>query len=293
MNDLATGVATALLLASPCLLMPLGLSLVAPTGDAEARLRAASRRLHWFGAAALVAAFLLPAGVLAGALCSPWLATTAVLAIAALARLCRRQGRDLATLGESAALAFPVVGAGWALCARAGIAPLDFSPAIVLLTAVHFHHAGFTLPLSAALARRRTPSIASRLAVPAVVAGMPLTAIGITATQLGAPPDFELALVALTSCAGLLAAAALALTAAEPTLPTTARRLAAVAAAALTLGMSLAFLYGCRQHLPFLADEPRLLELMVLSHGILNGAVFGPCALLAFRSAARRAIAAG
>jgi hypothetical protein len=292
MNDLAAGVATTLLLASVCLLMPLGLSLVAPGGGVQARLRAAARRLHWLAAAALVIAFVLPVGYFAGALCLPWLATTVLLAAAALARLCGAQRRDLATLGESAALAFPAVGAGWALCARAGIAPLDFSPAIALLTAVHFHHAGFTLPLSAALMLRRAPSMAARLAVPAVVAGMPLTAIGITATQLGAPPDLELALVAVTTAAGLLAAAALALAAAEPTLPTIARRFAAIAAAALTLGMSLAFVYGCRRHLPFIADEPRLLGFMVGSHGILNGAVFGPCALLACRTATRQPIPA-
>ena len=51
-------------------------------------------------------------------------------------------------------------------------------PTIILLTAVHFHFAGFVLPLAGALAYGRRPGRWLEIALGAVVVGIPITALG-------------------------------------------------------------------------------------------------------------------
>ena len=53
-----------------------------------------------------------------------------------------------------AGLVYLAVGGVWTVIARAGLRPLGFPDLIVLLTAVHFHYAGFALPVLAGLVAR-------------------------------------------------------------------------------------------------------------------------------------------
>ena len=81
-------------------------------------------------------------------------------------------------------LYLPVAG-GWLVIYRLGIQPFAFGEMIVLLTAVHFHFAGFATPIIAGmsgrvLARRDYPRNVFGLSVFALVAAMPLVAAGIT-----------------------------------------------------------------------------------------------------------------
>jgi len=50
--------------------------------------------------------------------------------------------------------------------------------------------------------------------------------------------------------------------------------------------MALAFVYALRAQLGVFVDAPAALATMVATHGVLNGVVFGPCALLGWRAAA-------
>jgi len=277
------GWADALLLLAPLALVPLGLRLVPPDeprGAAAGCWRAALA-LQLPAALALAAAFALPPGAAAAALALPWLAVAATMALYGLTRLRRKEGWPLPELAVAAGLAFPIVGAGWALLERAGIRPLGFAPLIVLLTAVHFHYAGFALPLATGLAGRALPGRVARMAALGVIAGVPLVAAGITASQLGAGPLLETAAAGITALAGLLTAwLHLRLAAgASSRPPFLARLLWAVAGLALGLGMVLAALYGSRAYLstPWL-DVP----LMWALHGTANGLGFALCGLLAW-----------
>ena len=96
------------------------------------------------GAWSLGLAFLMPKGMWAGYLAIPWLLFTICLGYNALFTT---QQPSLATGSWSgrAAFLFLPVGAAWAVADRLGWQPMGFQATIVLLTAVHFHYAGFLL----------------------------------------------------------------------------------------------------------------------------------------------------
>lgn len=125
--------------------------------------------------------FVLPTGPIAAVLTVPWAGVTIAMAFHGLSRIRRRRALGPAwALAVDAGLAFPTVGAGWLASSRLGYEPLGFSPIIVLLTAVHFHFAGFVLPIVSGLVARRLGDPLSKAAAVGVVAGVPLVAIGIT-----------------------------------------------------------------------------------------------------------------
>jgi hypothetical protein len=191
--------------------------------------------------------------------------------------------RPLGRLVTDAALLFLFVGGLWLVADRAGFAPLRFDAAIVALTAVHFHFAGFALPLVAGqLARRRPESrFVARVSV-GVVLGVPAVAAGIVATQLGAGEAFEAAAgVALALAGGAVGALHVQLAGAEKTLPGFARALLGIAGAALIVAMLLAAMYALRGSL---AGAPWLgLPQMRAWHGTINAVGFALCAVLGWR----------
>jgi hypothetical protein len=146
------------------------------------------RQASWLqfpAAVALAASFAVPQGLLAAALALPWLLVTLMLAVAGGLRLWRRGCRVDGDLAIGAALMLIAVGGGWAALSRVGLRPQGFSHTIVLLTAVHFHYAGFVLPLLAGLTanslnRGRMPGRVDRLVLLSIVAGVPLVGVGIS-----------------------------------------------------------------------------------------------------------------
>lgn len=282
-------IATLLLLA-PLVLVPLGTGLV-ERGDWEpaARGAKASRSLHLAralqlpAAALLAAAYLLRQGPAAAILALPWLAVTGIIALAGLLRLRERglraplRGGGLA-LG--AGLVYLVVGAAWAVSDRLGFRPLDFPAVIVLLTAVHFHYAGFVLPIVTGLAAGRTGGRVAAVATLGVVAGVPLVAVGITTTQLGLGPWIEALAAWTVAGAGALVAWLHLRLAFRPSHPPLARVLWTVAALSLLAGMALGALYGSRFHLPQV--RPLDIAWMQALHGAANALGFATAGLLAW-----------
>lgn len=248
----ATEWAIVLLLLSPLVLVPLGMRLEERRGEPmiiRSCWRAASG-CQLPAALLLVAAFTCPEGLPAAVLCLPWLATTSMLGLIGLGRMVRRGMAPVDQLSMDAALLFLPIGAGWAVLSRWGARPLHFEPVIVLLTAVHFHHAGFVLPLLTGLAARATGGKAGSAASVGVVAGVPLVAAGIMATQFGYGPLLEVAAAGLTTIAALLTAWLHLQMAGDHRWPGLVRRLWLVAGLALTGSMILAGMYGFRTYVP-------------------------------------------
>ena len=126
----------------------------------------------------------MEAGHLSALLVVPWLMLTACLAVLGILRAREHCCGKLGELCQDLALVFIVVGSGWALLDRLSIRPLDFESVIVLLTAIHFHYAGFVLPLIAGILLQDEKGMFARIGGIGTIVGIPLVAIGITATQL-------------------------------------------------------------------------------------------------------------
>ena len=129
----------------------------------------------------LIVAFGLPAGPLAAVFVLPWLAIASVCAVAAVAP---RPGPPAVHPSTAQPLrprdrSSPWPSSRWVPGSPSSTASgvqTGFSPTIVLLTATHFHFAGFgLLGLTSLLARTR-PTL--RVSVVGLIVGIPITAAG-------------------------------------------------------------------------------------------------------------------
>jgi hypothetical protein len=280
-GPLADEWAAVLLLFAPLVLVPLVLRLARPLSW-PGRI---ADVLQFPAALALAVSFLWPVGTEAALWTLPWLGVTALVCLEGLTRVARRGLAPLSELCLNAGLIFLLVGGLWASAARAGLRPLDFEDRIVLLTANHFHYAGFVLPIVAGLAGRRLPGWVSRWSAAGVLAGVPLVAAGITATQLGFAPWLE-CLAALVMAAAGLGVAWLHLMLAWGARTTElVRALWAIAGLALAFGMVLAGCYGLRFYLPL---EWLSIPWMRALHGTANTFGFALAGVLAWLLAGHR-----
>jgi hypothetical protein len=269
--------AMALLLLSPFVLMPLGLRLA--FASEQNRLCRAATQLQFPTAILLAIAFMLPAGNLAAVLSLPWFVTTAIVSLAGLMRIFQRGVNSREELCVDAGLIYLVIGGGWAVLSRGGMRPLEFEPIIVLLTAIHFHYAGFLLPIFTGLAGKILPGATSRLAATGVIAGVPLVAAGITTTQLGLGTWLESLAALVLACAGLMTAWLHWRLLRQSNRASSARALWSITAFSLTFSMILAALYGMRFHFPLAwLDIPWMRAL----HGTANALGFGLTGVMAW-----------
>ena len=278
--------AQALLAFAALVLVPLVLDLVPERNESQQSVRC----LRWahalqFPAAALLAlACGLRPGATAAVLALPWLGVTALLAAAGLNRAWRHgPARPLDRLSIDAALIFAAIGGLWTVADRGGFAPLRFSPAIVALTAVHFHYAGLLLPIFTGRLLRRMPEsrFVARVAV-GVLLGVPAVAVGIVTNQVGWGPALETAAGTGLAFAGAIVGILHVRLATEASLPARARALLAIAGGSLFFGMTLAGLYAIRA---YAAPWPWLgIPQMRALHGTLNALGFGLCGVLGWRA---------
>jgi hypothetical protein len=221
----------------------------------------------------LAASLALPPGPAAACFAAPWLIVTMLLALVGLVRLGEHRFESAAEPAHDAALVFIAIGGLWTVVTRLGWQPLGFSRMIVLLTAVHFHYAAFLLPVLAGRMARELPGVFSTIAVFGVIAGVPLTAAGITVS-----PHLEFAAGLFMALAGLLVALGHLRLACRATRPGPLL-LWSVSGVSLLSGMLLAGLYAWVHYTGAMwLDIPRMLP----SHGMLNAIGFTGCALLAW-----------
>ena len=223
----------------------------------------------------LAVSFGLPAGPPAALLAAPWLVIAGWVALEAGLRLLRdparfRPGLRLVT---GAAVAFLAAGATFAFVGRLGVDLFGFPPEMTLLAAVHFHFAGFVLPLAGALAYRRRPARALAFALAAVVLGIPLTAIGFfdlplanwTGAMLTATGGFVIGVSTFILAGGLQTLGA--------------RSLARIAGLCLLVSMPMAVIHAIGV---FVGAAWLDVATMARIHGGLNSLGFGLAAMLAW-----------
>ncbi|MBX2874985.1 MAG: YndJ family protein [Saprospiraceae bacterium] len=210
-------------------------------------------------------AFLLAQGWVAGMLAVPWLMTTLWLAYTGLLNKHQLPSAPATWSGRAAFLFLPV-GAAWAVADRLGWQPLGFQATIVLLTAVHFHYAGFLL---LGIAERLLQSTTARWYKGldlSLVLGVPLVAIGITMTDLDGPPWVETFAATVMAGSGIALAVAHVALAIRHTDKLTAG-FWLIGSICLLAGMILAIAYGWRTYYPL---DFLNIPWMYAVHGSLN-----------------------
>ena len=209
----------------------------------------------------LLVAFSLPVGPPAAVFVVPWLALGASGAMAALLHGVAHlpdilRPRAWADLGIDVALAFWAVAAVFTIVDRLGV-DTGFSPAIVLLTATHFHFAGFGLLGLVSLLARSRPWLGAPVA--GLIVGIPVTALGfvLVSDALSAVGAVFVGLSGIVAAIGLVTAPA-----SGP-----ARWASRLAGAALLVGMPM----GIAWSLSILLGGTFLdLDTMIRTHGALN-----------------------
>jgi hypothetical protein len=266
---------------APLVLVPLGVGFAAtPAFDGLAgRLYAAAVVSQPAGAALFAGSLVVDSDVVAAAMASAWLVVAILLALVATVRTADRGPWPLAETVIDAGLAYTVVGAAALVLYHLGLT-LWFSPVIVLLTAVHFHYAGFVLPVTTGLVGRCAVADADgvlyRPLAGVVAVGPAIIAVGISfspAVELLAVGVFTATVAALGGYIALRIA---------PTRRRPQAVLLAASALALPVSMLLALAYGVTA---FTGRGFAGLSIsrMVSLHGTLNAFGFGLLATVGWR----------
>jgi hypothetical protein len=281
-----------LFLFAPLVVVPLGISLgrglefLSPSGSVRGN--SGARAIDCFiscmqpvAAVSAVIALLLPPGRAAGLWACPWLFLGLLLGTSAVAGSISARASRRVPLSWEWALRIAkidlLVGGVWFLISRLGIRPLRFAEPIGLLTAVHFHFAGFATAMIAAaagqFAARRPARSRLRFLIPVVV-GMPfVVALGfvtLPALKMAAALLFGLSLTGLAVWVRSLA---------KTLSHRTARVLLEVASASVFAAMVLAGAYAIAD---FLGSDRLTMPQMARTHGVLNGVGFCLPGLLAW-----------
>lgn len=228
----------------------------------------------------LLLAYLQEPGIVAALFALPWFLLSLWLFEKALQKLLQSPLALVDKVQFAAYLYFPV-GPLAAFSDRLDWAPLGFSPIIILLTAAHFHYAGFLLPwILGNLLGRKLPSCWQRGVAWAVLLGIPAVALGITSTQFGVDPWLETSAATLMALGGLGVAFWQARLALE-TGQVLNQRLASLGLfLCLGTGMILALLYGWRNYFPLsFLSIPWMYEV----HGTVNTLGVGLFGILVYQ----------
>jgi len=276
---LAIDLAKMILLLAAWVVLPLGLRLIPNEACRSKRIAMAI----WAPAAVmLTAAFLLAPGTWAAACALPWLVFTLMLATWGASRLWQTSLKIDSQLCFHAALIFIAVGGMWTFVSLGGwnLTSLGFSDEIILLTGVHFHYAGFALPLLSGLAvesyqGRKTVfiTVVTRYMILGVIFGVPLVGVGITYSPL---VEIFAALFLASACFLLVGLqGGLALRAKNASV----LMLFAVSSVSLIGGMGLGCVYAVGQYCETVwIDIPT----MILLHGLANSIGFVLFGLIAW-----------
>jgi hypothetical protein len=276
MGIVRIGAIELMFLFAPLVIVPLGIELGRVMGAGGSLVNAA-QRIQPVGGAFAVAAMWLPPGRTAGLLALGWMAVCVMLAGDGVMKIVSSAWLDADRSVRATFL--PVVlavaridlavGGAWLVASRLGMRPMGIQEPIGLLTAVHFHFAGFaTATIAAAtlaFAERREMQRWLRRVV-LVVVGLPF----VVAAGFVISPALKMAAAVLfsVSVAGL---AVFLRSCIRRVNEATARVLLQVASGAVFAGMVFAAAYVVAD---FRGSEALTIPQMARTHGILNAVGF-------------------
>lgn len=283
-----------LFLFAPLVIVPLGLELTSrlEQGLVQPAPERIARLFPLPCALAAAASFFFQRGLVAASLAAVWLVFCTLLALGGASRLHRGALRSLDSVFPVVAFLYLPIGGAWLVAARLGLKPMNFQEPIVLLTAVHFHYAGFAAPLLARCPRIALPRSRMRARDAAFLNGIVtgvLVGPGMLAAGFVIGPRVKLA-AAIVLALGEVGLALFFLFALGHAGDLGAKLFIAVAAGSVFFSMALAALWAVGEYplQPFvhLAEMARL-------HGTANAFGFALCGLLGWARAAGTGARAG
>jgi len=281
---LRVGAIELLFLLAPLVVVPLGFELLRKRVSPADRFLTSASVLCPFASVLVATSFLLQPGAGAAAFVTPWMLICGLASLAGLRSALRGGLRSVELACFSVAQLYLVVGGVWLLVSRLGALPMHFSEPIVLLTAVHFHYAGFALPILAGSvggvleARSSAGKRIFRWVAAGILAGPALVATGFVVSPL-------LKLVAVLILAlGCVALAGFQIVVLRGLRSRMAKALLGVSAGSVVAGMALAGVYALGD---YAARYWLLIPQMARSHGPINGIGFALAGLLAWSLEAR------
>ncbi|MGA8223878.1 MAG: YndJ family transporter [Candidatus Acidiferrales bacterium] len=284
------GLIEILFLAGPGLVVPIAATLVPPVSGSKLAegLRTLQNSLTLPAAGLAGVSFFFPAGARAGILASAWLVVCVLVAGEGLLRLVSSARDSFAQLCFAVGQIYLVVGGSWLVISRLGLHPFGFEEPIVLLTAVHFHFAGFASCVLAGLAYERlrdAPWVKIlRAALVGVVAGP-----GILCLAFLVGPKLKI-VAALLIVAGQIGLSAAMLRIAFTTAQGLGRWMLSISAGCVAVGMALAATWAAGEYPlhPFVN-----LSEMARYHGVLNALGFSLCGLLGWTQVRSTTLSSG
>lgn len=271
-----------LFLFAPLVIVPLGIELHRATGQSGVLLEIA-QRLQPAGAILAIWAFWHGPGLKAGITASGWMMVCGLIAadgVVSLIQNARRDSPGIFNLAIGIARIDLAVGGAWLIASRLGLKPMGIQEPIGLLTAVHFHFAGFaTATIAAATLRFRRERLPSEPSgrrgfsylVLAICVLPYVIAIGFVTS-----PALKMSTAVLFSAAVAVFAIFLR-NAGLKAEDSTARLLLQVAPAAVFIAMILSAIYAIGD---LTGSNTIPIPQMARTHGVLNSVGFCLCGLL-------------
>ena len=237
-----------------------------------------ARCLQPAGAVLAAASFAFSPGVAAAVIASGWLLVCGLLTLSGMLRMLRPGYRSLEQLCFAIALVYITIGGVALVLSRLGASPMQFSETIILLTAVHFHYAGFVLPIAAGATGGAVQAHLSwpRHVFRPVAYGIVVTPAVLAAGWVLASAEVKV-LAALSLAASAVVLACLTLMILPQIQPRLSQILLLVSALSLLAGMALAGVYALGE---FTGRHRLLIPQMAQLHGTVNALGFSLCGML-------------
>ena len=276
------GVIELLFLLAPWMVIPLATSLISSLDGSEPPTgrRRASKWIIFATAGLVTFSFFLPVGTWAATFAGAWLLVFTFFTLRGLRRLWRYRTRSFSQFCFGIGEAYLIVGGTWLVASRLGLQPVGFQEPIVLLTAVHFHFAGFLSAVLAGLTYERLRETRWRQVLGATLTGV-VVGPGLLGLAFLVGPKVKLAAVMLIVVGQFGLAPGMvrvALGAANPV----ARALLIFSSGCVIAGMALAATWALGE---FPLQQFVDLGRMERYHGALNAVGFGICGLIGWMKA--------
>jgi hypothetical protein len=269
-----------LFLLAPLVIVPLGMELSRGIGGSD-ELHELARRLQPVGAGLGVVAIWLPPGRKAALFAIGWLVVCVLMGGSGMMGLARAPWLDAGGGARATWIVICIarmdlaVGGVWLVASRLGMRPMGIQEPIGLLTAVHFHFAGFATAIIGAATLRFAEKGAPQRWLQRLVLMVAVLPVVVAAGFVISPVvKMGAAVLFSMSVAGL----AIAVRAyGKKVHETTARILLQVAAGAIFMGMALSGAYAVAD---YMGSDALTIPEMARTHGILNAVGFCLAGLL-------------